>query len=103
MLTFLFNQNPFLKDAIHISYEYIFDDEVIEKIKHLNFNQLDHSGEGNDENNSNSYIHLTSQTANDSLNQIYESTLEIEFTKTANGLKITNYKTFDQTYDTKGL
>lgn len=109
VLTFVSNEDPVLKEAIDISYEYIFDDEVIEKIRNLSFEELEKPGVcGTDDNGEvinfdNRFIYLNKEVKNDSTNQFTESTLEIELFKSKNGLKITNYKTFHQVYDIEQL
>lgn len=109
VLTFVSNEDPVLKEAIDISYEFIFDDEVIEKIKNLSFEELEKPGIcGTDENGEitnfdNRFIYLKKEIKNDSAKQLTESALEIELFKSKNGLKITNYKTFHQVYDIEQL
>lgn len=107
VLTFVSNEDPILKEAIDISYDFIFDDEIIEKIKNLELKDLDQPGVcGTDEQMKevgfdNNYINLHKEITNDSSGILTESALEIELCKTKNGLKITNYKTFHKVYDTE--
>lgn len=107
VLTFVSNEDAVLKEAIDISYEFIFDDEVIEKIKNLNFHELDQPGicgtqdNGEEIHFDNRFISIHKEVENDSTGVLTESSLEIELLKTENGLKIINYKTLYQEYDTE--
>ena len=109
VLTFVSNEDPILKEAINISYDYIFDEEIIEQIRNLDLKDLEEPGVCGTENTDdiikfdNCFINLHKTITNDSTKTFTESSLEIELQKTKNGLKIINYKTFQQTYDIEGL
>ncbi len=106
VMTFVSNEDLLLKEAIDLSYDYIFDDEMIVFIKNKSYSNLNTQIEGmNTNKNSDStlqpddkkFIHFEKSydVQLDTLStSIAKSGITIEISEINESIKITNYNTF---------
>lgn len=85
VLFFVSKQDQALMDVLDLSYDYVFDDQMIEEIEHLNYSDLPVSAM----NDQWKELNVSYETESDG--EIYESGTYLYFEERPEGLRIVNF------------